>query len=232
MLEWAVAALETACNQPILPYAVVVLNAVSGGGGGGAGSHGTSTPRLWDESASTRSILRSLDEVVHRNLVFKKHAKLWSERGKTINGIEDLLLCYFSSITVLRIPTSQSPNLMYAQAEKLYSAIVRSSHVAQTRKSDLRMLLDSRQLQSYLIRAFDHYSRTLHHPFDFVVASFLDSPVPNNLGENILQFAIALMNYQVQEKLERNGRDIFQQLAPLIASCIMIDAIRHSVLGK
>ncbi|KAF2667466.1 hypothetical protein BT63DRAFT_456762 [Microthyrium microscopicum] len=221
MVEWAAAALETAYNQPILPYAVVALNATD-----------ESTPEeLWDVNVSTSAILSSFSGILYKNLVFKRHVKLWADRGKIVTTLDELLGCYFSKVQIIRIPTSQSPNLMYKQGHQLYSEISAAGSLAQVRKSHLRMLLNSRQLQAYLDRAFDHYSRTLEHPFDFVQASFLNSPVPNNLGDNILEFAIALMNHQIEEKQPRVGKEIFEKLSPLIASCIMIDAIRHSVLG-
>jgi len=90
MVEWASAALETASNQPILPYAIIVLNA----------AEEETQPELWDADTSTRSIFKSLAETVRKNLVFKRHARLWVERGRSIDTLEDLMLCYFSSIKV------------------------------------------------------------------------------------------------------------------------------------
>jgi hypothetical protein len=130
---------------------------------------------------------------------------------------------------VLRIPTSQQANLVYEQGHKLYTEIYDSCKIAQSRKSDLRMLLDSRQLQSYLTHAFNHYCRTLEQPFDFVQASFMNAPVPAHFGGNILKVALGLMeNQSVQD---RNGRAIFEKLSPFVASCILLDCVRNDVLG-
>jgi hypothetical protein len=55
------------------------------------------------------------------------------------------------------------------------------------------MLLDAEELQSYLQCAFDHFALTLERPFDFVVASFSNSPIPLDFGGNILKLAIKIM---------------------------------------
>jgi hypothetical protein len=52
MIEWASAALETSSNQPILPYAIIVLNA----------AEEETLPELWDAETSTTSIFKSLAE--------------------------------------------------------------------------------------------------------------------------------------------------------------------------
>jgi hypothetical protein len=96
-VEWASAALETASNQPILPYALIVLNACED----------ETLPELWDSDTSTRSIFKSLVDTVRKNLVFKRHARLWMERGRSVDTLEDLMLCYFSSIKVFRSSVSR-----------------------------------------------------------------------------------------------------------------------------
>lgn len=89
------------------------------------------------------------------------------------------------------------------------------------------MLLDEESLQYYLQHAFDHFSRTLEIPFDFVQASFLFNPIPANFGGSILKLAIALKNQQTTP----DARAIFERLSHLVASCILLDAARHKILG-
>jgi hypothetical protein len=55
------------------------------------------------------------------------------------------------------------------------------------------MLLDAEKLQSYLQSAFDHFARSLDHPFGFVQASFSNSPIPLDFGGNNLKLVLNLM---------------------------------------
>jgi hypothetical protein len=129
---------------------------------------------------------------------------------------------------VVRLPTDMHPNLVLEQAHKLYSEIEHGCRNARERKSNLRMLLNSEQLQGYLQDAFDLYSQSLDIPFDFVQASFLHNPIPFNFGGNILKLAIAM----IKEEKKPDAHAIFSKLGNLVASCIMLDAVRHNVPGS
>lgn len=82
------------------------------------------------------------------------------------------------------------------------------------------MLLDADELQPYLQTAFDHFACNLDTPFDFVQASFSNSPIPLDFGGNILKLAINLMEVW---KNTADGRTIFVELSYMVASCIMLD---------
>jgi hypothetical protein len=90
LIEWASAALESASNQPVLPAAVIALNATEINVDGG----------LWDVENGTRKLLDSLAGTIRENSTFKKHVEFWACRNKRIDNLEQLILCYFSSIEV------------------------------------------------------------------------------------------------------------------------------------
>jgi hypothetical protein len=92
----------------------------------------------------------------------------------------------------------------------------------------LRMLLNSDELQRYLQYAFDHFSRDLDVPFDFVQASFANSPIPSDFGGNILKLAINILDVW-KDRLD--GPAIFRELTYIVASCIMLDSARRRTLG-
>jgi hypothetical protein len=229
--------LETACNQPILPHAIIILN---------ASQHDIHT-KLWDVDFATKSVLDSLSGTVNQNATFAQYAKFWRERGRVIENVEELMMCYYSSIRVrseyllvlflhqliveflqvVRLPTDMHPNLVLEQANKLYSEIDRGCRNARERKSGLRMLLDAEELQSYLQDAFDLYSQSLDVPFDFVQAYFLHNPIPFKFSSNILKLAIAM----TKEEKKPNAHAIFSKLGNLVASCIMLDSVRHNIPG-
>jgi hypothetical protein len=91
------------------------------------------------------------------------------------------------------------------------------------------MLLNAVELQSYLHCAFDHFALTLEEAFDFVQASFLNNPIPMDFGGNILRLSIKMVAQHGHRRPD--PRDIFGRLSQLIASCIMLDSVRHEIRG-
>ncbi|KAL8723905.1 MAG: hypothetical protein Q9181_007090 [Wetmoreana brouardii] len=218
LVTWAAAALEKSSNQPVLPHAVVVLNA----------SENDIDPSLWDVDTATKKLLQSLSETVSQNAAFKKYTLFWKERNRNIRTVEELLLSYYSSFRVVRIPTNGRPNLISEQVVKLYSSIRVACASSQETRLALRMLLDADELQAYLQYAFDHFACTLDTSFDFVQASFTNSPIPLDFGGNILKLAINLMEALPNQI---DGPIIFKELSTVVASCIMLDSARHKIRG-
>ena len=219
LITWAASALEKSSNQPVLPHAVIVLNACEN----------DIPENLWDVPTATRILLESLSRTVFQNATFKRYAQFWRERDRPIETIEQLLLSYYASVRVVRIPTYGRPNLIHGQVGKLYSDIQLACQSARMRKAELRMLLDADELQPYLQYAFDHFACHLDSPFDFVQASFINSPIPLDFGGNILKLAISLM--EVWEN-EIDGPAIFTELSYMVASCIMLDSARSKIRGN
>jgi hypothetical protein len=119
--------------------------------------------------------------------------------------------------------------LVQAQIRSLYANITVACEMARDRKTGLRMLLDAEELQSYLQCAFDHFAASLDRPFDFVQASFSNSPIPLDFGGNILKLAIRVM--QVWRN-KADAQQIFQELSYMVASCIMLDCARQKTRGR
>lgn len=210
--------MENSSNQPVLPHAIIVLNA----------SENDIDQKLWDVDSATSELLNSLSRTVFKSPVFKKLAQFWRERSRSIESVEQLLLSYYSSIRVVRVPTTGRPNLIKDQIEKLYTNIQEACVSARRQKGELRMLLDADELQDYLHYAFDHFACNLDTPFDFVQASFTNSPIPPTFGGNILKLAINLMEIW-ENKVD--GRTLFVELSYMVASCIMLDSARHKIRG-
>jgi hypothetical protein len=70
--------------------------------------------------------------------------------------------------------------LIRAQVEKLSTSIRWASKEARKLKLESRILLDADELQAYFQMAFDHFAvaEELDISFDFVQASFTNSPIP------------------------------------------------------
>ncbi len=90
LVKWAAAAIETSSNQPVLPHAIIALNA----------SEHDLDDNLWDVRHNTETIFIDLAHTVNWSVTFKRWAKFWRDRGKVIDNLLDLILCYYSSIQV------------------------------------------------------------------------------------------------------------------------------------
>lgn len=222
LVEWAAAALETSSNQPVLPCAIIALNA----------SEINIDEALWDVEYATTQLLESLMQTVQQNPSFQRYAEFWTARNKQIETLEQLVLCYYSSIKIVRIPAAGRPKLIQEQVEKLYHAIDEGCKFTRERKRSLRMLLDAAELQSYLQCAFDHFAQTLDIAFDFVQASFINNPIPFDFGGNILRLAISIKERQTPKHGRADPKAIFKELSTIVASCIMLDSVRHEIRGN
>ncbi|KAK8075762.1 hypothetical protein PG997_010425 [Apiospora hydei] len=220
LVKWAAAAIETSSNQPVLPHAIIALNA----------SEHDIDVKLWDVKFNTETILEDLAHTVNRNETFKKWAQFWRERGKAIDNLLDLVLCYYSTIQIIRLPADGRPKLMAEQVEKLYKATLSGCIAARGARNEVRMLLDVEDMHAYLQEAFNHYSKTLESPFDFVQASFRNSPIPPDFGGNILKLALG-MTHLWKDHPQIQAPQIFSELSYMVASCIMLDSSRHKNKG-
>ncbi|OQO14747.1 hypothetical protein B0A48_00129 [Cryoendolithus antarcticus] len=218
LVDWAAAALEKSSNQPVLPHAILVLNA----------SENDIPEDLWDVDNATESLMESLARTVYQNSTFKRYAQFWRERNRSVESVQDLVLSYYSSLRVVRIPTTGRPKLIREQVEKLSDGIRWASKQSRERKLELRMLLDADDFAPYLSNAFDHFAENLNTPFDFVQASFVNSPIPNDFGGNILKLALQVMECWVDVA---KAAPIFEELSYLVASSILLDAARHKIRG-
>lgn len=219
LIDWAAAALEKSSNQPVLPHAIIAFNA----------SENDIPKELWDVEHATTALMESLSRTVYQNATFKKYAQFWRERDRQIESVEELVLSYYSSLRVVRIPTTGRPMLIRTQVMELSNSIRWASREARKLKLESRMLLDADELQPYLQNAFDHFADKLDTPFDFVQASFTNSPIPHDFGGNILKLAL-----QVMERWEdvAKASTIFEELSYLIASSILLDATKQRILGR
>ena len=219
LINWAAAALEKSSNQPVLSHAIIILNA----------SGNDIDPTLWEVSAVTSVLLESLSKAIFQHANYKKYAHFWRERNCHIEIVEQLLLSYYSFVKIVRVLTNGRPNLINDQIRKLYLNIQLACAKARRRIGALRMLLDAEELQPYLQFALDHFACNLDTPFDFVQASFTNSPISLDFGGNILKLAINLMDVWENEV---DGQIHFTELSYMVASCIMLDSARHKIRGK
>lgn len=220
LISWASTSFEKSINQPALPHAIIALNATS-----------TSIdPSQWDVKQSTETLLSDVQDAVLHIPMLKKSVQQWQAVGRVVNNTKDLLECYYSSITVVRIPEKGRFMLMHQQISKLHHEILARSKQSHHMKARVRMLPNSDDLQLYLRAGFDHFSQVedLDTPFNFMEQALRINPIPLDFGGNILKLAIAMKDTPGGSE----PSNIFFSLTPMVASCIMLDTHRHRRLGK
>ena len=105
LISWAAAALEASSNQPVLPHAIIVLNA----------SENATDPGMWDVDTSTIALMESVRLALHQNHSLRKYAEFWRQRKGSIETVMELLLSYYSSVRVVRVPERGRPKLINQQ---------------------------------------------------------------------------------------------------------------------
>ncbi|KAI3321837.1 hypothetical protein HD806DRAFT_523766 [Xylariaceae sp. AK1471] len=221
LIKWGAASIDKSINQPVLPHAIIVLNATDT----------NVDEKEWDISKATQMLLSDISDAIRREPVLQQYAQSWRQRGRHLTTTKDLLECYYASISVVRIPYKGSYMLMNEQAGKLSDLIKDRCAAAHAKKKQMRMLANTEKLQFYLQAAFDHFTRDLHTPFDFVKEMLRHSPVSRNFEGNILNLALLIKDSPSHSTLRNDAEQIFRAMGPMIASCVMLDAVRQKLPG-
>ncbi|KAF1996801.1 hypothetical protein P154DRAFT_565860 [Amniculicola lignicola CBS 123094] len=215
LITWASSSLEKSLNQPALPHAVIALNATD-----------TKVEKgEWDPENATKSLMSKVAGAVDRDPTYRDLKSYWERHGKRIRTMKDLLECYYSSITVVRIPGEGRYMMIDEQVSKLYKVISRRCTDSFNAKRRSRWLSNSESLNVYLQCAFDHFVQDLHTPFNFMDISFKINPIPLDFGGNIFKLAVAMKN-RFSEPVE-----LFRRLSFMVSSCILLDVVRQGLKG-
>ncbi|KAL8929810.1 MAG: hypothetical protein Q9208_000954 [Pyrenodesmia sp. 3 TL-2023] len=217
LVGWASASFEKSLGQPALPHIIIALNATDL----------AIDASQWDVKEATNKLLSSVETAINTIPALQGHVAWWQKNGRVIRTTKDLLECYYSSVTVVRIPMKGRYMLIDQQVEKLHSEIMIKSNQSHYKKQKVRMLSNSDDLQLYLQLAFDHFAQDLDTPFDFVSVALKINPIPSDFGGNILKLAVLIRNRHPSWQVV----NIFEQLGLMVASCIMLDIYRHRRLG-
>ncbi|ORY59725.1 uncharacterized protein BCR38DRAFT_445344 [Pseudomassariella vexata] len=221
LLRWGAASIDKSLNQPVLPHAIIVLNA----------TESNVDDKEWDVTTATEMLLSDIHGAIMREPSLQEHVQTWRRRGRHINSTKELLECYYASITIIRIPYRGSYMLMNEQAGKLSDLIKERCAASHRRKKRVRMLANTEKLQFYLQAAYDHFAKDLDTPFDFVKEALRHSPVSRNFEGNTLNLALSIKEKSSNIDLRGNAEQIFRAIGPMIASYVMFDAVRQNLLG-
>lgn len=218
LIAWGAEALETSVNQPALPHCIVVIN----------GSDPGIDERQWDSDHATHSLLSPVSGTLNRLEEvpqFREAVAYWQRLGKRIDTVRDLILCYYGSFKVVRVPAGQQYALIDQQINKLHVAIRANCEMSHWTKHTARLLNNADELGCYLQSGFDHFITHLDIPFDFMQVSLTRNPIPQNFGGHILQLCEALSS-RIPSQEPAEIQWMLQQLINVLASCVLLDCAR------
>ncbi|TGJ81236.1 hypothetical protein E0Z10_g7507 [Xylaria hypoxylon] len=221
LIKWGAASIDKSINQPVLPHAIIVLNATDT----------NVDDKEWDVSKATQMLLSDISDAIRREPVLQQYAQIWRQRGRRLNTTKELLECYYASISVVRVPYKGSYMLMNEQAGKLSDLIKDRCAEAHAKKKMVRMQANTEKLHFYLMAAFDHFTQDLNTPFDFVKEMLRHSPVSRNFEGNILNLSLLIKDSAAHPAVRNDAEQIFRVIGPMIASCVMLDAVRQKLPG-
>lgn len=220
MLQWAASSIEGSLNQSAMPHAIILLNFTDP----------NIDPSGWTIKSATNSLLKEHAQAVVDNPSVRSRAQYWEQKGKHIATTKDLLECYYSSVSVVRVPLKGLWGLLDQQVGELTQHIQKVCSDARDNRKRLRVNFDTEEFQAALSMGFDHFSNRLDEPFDFVELSWKLNPIPKDFGGNILRLALAI---KADRKMAgASGPEIFLHLGHMVASCVMLDYVRHHIKGK
>ena len=216
LIQWAATAIEKSSNQPMLPFAIIVINAVDN----------RIPEKFLDPVYATQKIFDDLRDTIRKNPAFIRRASSWRENNRHIDTTRDLLLAYYTDVKIVYVPEKSRPALVWKQYKILYDEIQSAVRRSQSRRQSARLLLSSDQFNPYLQFAFEHFSKTLDVPFDFVRAS----STFNETQTEVNHVLCLIKDYRAHfPKCESLG--IFIDVAPLVASSVMLDVVRKELRG-
>ncbi|KAF8242916.1 hypothetical protein K440DRAFT_664454 [Wilcoxina mikolae CBS 423.85] len=215
LIRWANAVFQTSVNQPLLPYAIIIVNALE--------DKGVQDNSGWWEDDPTIAQLDKHTDSFKDDPFLEGLARQWRVRGKEIHTLKDLISCYYCGIKIICVPhMNAAPSRISTQYRKLQGLIKDASMETYKMRCNAELLMNSEELDIYFSYAFNHFSQNPTKPFDFLNAAFQHSPIEATFKYHILKAATRLMETGQFE----SDCKLFDELAPLVASSILLDVCR------
>lgn len=198
-------------SSTVKPHCIIALNATS-----------TSVDASqWDVDSAKRELLSPLSDCLHpcRGVPkLRALAEHWRSLRYEIHTVEHLILRYYDSFSVVRIPTAPNYHKIKEQGLKLRHLIEEGCQRSASNKRKSRMLASAEEFRMYILHGFDHFANTLETAFDFFRHSLSHQPISKEFGRHAFQLYVMLGECRV--------RSMFPLARALVASCILMDCLR------
>ncbi|KAK4071116.1 hypothetical protein Purlil1_13511 [Purpureocillium lilacinum] len=178
LILWASRVHNTALNQAILPSCIIVIN------------NTPLTDQCEDEEFARKTILGKMGRYPVQGDEIKKLANEWNEIAPSpssrITNLKELFHRYFRDIQVLVVPpkSASSATSVRTQLQKLREKLHSTSTGIQRKREEIGGQVNTRQLDKYLSRAFEHFLSFPDRPFDFAKHTMIQEAVPTGLVQN------------------------------------------------
>jgi hypothetical protein len=222
LVEWAASSIDKSLNQPNLPHIIIVLNA----------TENAIDESQWDPVIATNKRLDDYSDSINQVQSLQNTVKNLKATGKDISSTKDLLEYYYSSITVVRIPTKGRYMLLDEQVAKLRDAIQTKCIASFAYKKLFRMHLNAETLEQYVNSACDHFAHKLDEPFDFVKEALRHNPMPQDFQGHLLNLMLCTSQEASHSRRFSETTDRLRNLSRLVASCVMLAATRDGLRGQ
>ncbi|PTB65192.1 hypothetical protein BBK36DRAFT_1122202, partial [Trichoderma citrinoviride] len=219
LVEWAATSIDKSVNQPSRPHVIILLNA----------AEMTTDDNQWDPEWATKKLLDDYKDSVHR-VPYLQRTISNSKLRKSVRTTKDLLDYYYHSVTVIKIPRKGCYMQIDAQLMKLSGIISDRCAESHDFKKMTRMLLNAERLPRYVNAAYDHFTRDLEAPFDFVAEARRHISPPQDFGGHVLN--LMLFMYDQWRPTGAPVTGLFHRLALPVASCVMLAATRDRTQGS
>lgn len=220
LLQWGEESLEKSVNNPTRPHIIIAINAA-----------GVDVPReRWTPETAKENLLSCAEPCLTDDPFVARLARQWRRsRDTRINSIEDLIHCYYSSFTAVRIPQQTRLGLLQQQVDILRDQINQRCAESHEEKSIRRLLSSSDDMIVYIQSAFDHFTsiQGLDTPFDFVQESVRLNRIPQDFADHLIQLMLKMRREQ-----RVSTRYLFDKLSRVVASSIVLHCTRYHPLGK
>ena len=126
-----------------------------------------------------------------------------------------------------------SANFIIENYQKLQREIKNATEKTKKMRTEAELLLDRDGLDWYFGYAFDHFSMQQVAPFNFLEAALHHYPVRSTFRSHIITVATKHINRHFQVSTSTpSASSILVELAPLIASSILLDVCRNGYPQK
>ncbi|KAI8626808.1 hypothetical protein F5Y19DRAFT_466119 [Xylariaceae sp. FL1651] len=217
LINWAATSIDKSINQPNLPHLIIVLNA----------SEVNIGDDQWDPEQATRSLLDDYKDSVRLVPALQSVVASLGIQGNTIHTTKQLLEYYYSSVTVIRIPTKGRYMQIDEQVGRLQQIINNKCAESYAHKKSIRMSLNAERLPRYVMAAYDHFLLRLDEPFNFVEVARRYTPMPRDFGGHILNLILSIYKTGTM----KTGI-LFKKLCQPLASCVILAATRDKTQGS
>ncbi|RSL58690.1 hypothetical protein CEP54_007630 [Fusarium duplospermum] len=218
LAKWGHSAMIQSYNKPLLPSCIIAFSNRDDQVG----------RRENNLNTARKSFFEGLQDF-SKDKTLQPYIQYWKTYGRRIASAEDFLSCYYSSVSVVHLPSAQRPTTMHRQIEKLYGRIKEMCSESQERRAAAWMKWDAPTLSLFVRKAFTHFASKYETPFNFSDASVdLQNSTPNFTWSI---FNLARM-VRGRRDLSQAGMDLWVRINEFVASCVFLNCVRTKQDGK